>query len=111
MELHSGFAGTFEDITATSETVAASILLRTTYISTNDDDDLDIVSLADGIQGDEKHFILESINAGDSVKITPANANGFTQITFADSEQGAGCTMLMGVSAWSIVGNNGGTIA
>lgn len=111
MQNHSAFAGSFEDITATSETVAASISLRTTYITTNDDDDLDIVSLADGVQGDEKIFIVEAINAGDSVKITPANANGFTQITFADSEQGAGCIMVMGVSAWSIVGNNGGTIA
>lgn len=111
METHSAFSSTYEDLTATSEDVAASILVRTTYISTNDDNDLDNVTLADGIQGDEKIFIVESINAGDSVKVTPANANGFTQITFADSEQGAGCIMVMGASAWSIVGNNGGTIA
>lgn len=111
MEEHEGFAGSYEDLTATSETVAASILKRITFVTSNDDNDLDDISLADGVKGDEKIFVMESILAGDSVKITPANANNFTQITFVDTDDGTGCTMVFDGTNWNIVSNSGGTVA
>lgn len=111
MQPHSAFAASNETITATSDGVAASILLRTTYMVTNDDNDLDIITLADGVIGDEKVFVLKTINAGDSLKIAPATPSGFTQITFADSEVGAGCIMSFDGTSWHIFANNGGTIA
>ena len=111
MQPHSAFAASNETLTATHAGVAASILLRTTYMVTNNDDDLDIITLANGVIGDEKVFALKTIFGGDSLKIVPNAASGFTQITFADSEVGAGCIMSFDGTSWHIVGNNGGTIA
>lgn len=111
MEEHEGFAGSYEDLTATSDTVAASILKMTTFISSNDDNDVDDISVADGVKGDIKIFVVELINAGDDVTITPASANNFTQITFDELEQGLGCVMVFDGTLWNIVANSGGTIA
>lgn len=101
-------------ITATSETVAASVTTTTTEITTNGDTDLDIVSLADGSDGQIKIFAVVAVgNAADSIKITPANMVGGTQITFAASPLGLGCIMEFdsGAGGWIVVANNGGTIA
>lgn len=111
MQGHSAFSGSSENITATSEGVAASITLRTTFITSNDDNDLDNVTLANGVNSDEKLFVIKLVNAGDSVKITPANANNFTQITFTDSQDGLGCIMVFDGANWNIVASSGGTIA
>ena len=111
MQPHSAFAGSYENLTATSDGVAASIILRTTFVTSNDDNDLDNVTLANGVIGDEKIFIMKSILTGDSVKITPATVNNFTQITYTDSQDGLGCIMVFDGAAWNIVASSGGTIA
>ena len=111
MQGHSAFAGSYENLTATSDGVAASITLRTTFITSNDDNDLDNVTLADGVIGDEKLFVLKLINAGDSVKITPANANNFTEITFTDAHDGFGCIMVFDGTNWNIAAKSAGTTA
>ena len=100
-------------ITATSETVAASIDMLTTEITTNGDSDLDNVSLANGVDGQIKVFAIVAVgNAADSVKITPATMIGGTQITFAANPLGLGCIMHYSSGAgWLVIGNNGGTIA
>ena len=99
-----------DDITATSEGVAASIATETTFVTTNGDSDLDNVTLADGVEGQTKHIacVVEG-NAADTWKITPANMVGGTQITF--SGIGEGCTLKMYSAGWVVVGNNGGTIS
>lgn len=100
-----------EAITATSDGVAASLLVLTSIITTNGDADLDNVTLADGVAGQIKIFTVSTETAGgDSVKVTPANLNGGTQITF-DGAVGDGCIMLFDGTNWNIVANNGGTIA
>jgi len=100
-----------EELTATSDGVAASLLVLSTIITTNGDADLDNVTLADGVIGQVKIFTISAETAaGDSVKITPANFNGGTQITF-DGTVGDGCVMVFDGTAWNIVANNGGTIA
>jgi len=113
LQLAKAFGGTPDEITATSETVAASLATLTTEITTNGDSDLDDVSLANGFSGQVKKFIVVAVgNAADSVKITPASMVGGTQITFAANPLGLGCEMIYADNeGWVVSGNNGGTIS
>ena len=109
-----GVINTPDEITATSDGVAASLETVTTEITTNGDSDLDNVTLANGVSGQIKHFVWTVAgNAADTLKITPATTCGsWTQITFGAGEVGDGCTMIYSDSeGWSVIGNNGGTIA
>lgn len=104
------YIGSHDDITATSEGVAASVSTETTFVTTNGDSDLDNVTLADGTEGQTKYICcVAEGNAADTWKITPANMIGGTQITF--SGVGEGCTLKMYSGGWVVVGNNGGTIS
>ena len=104
--------GTPDAITATSDGIAASLETLNTEVTTNDDNDLDIVTLAAGISGQIKHIYCVASFAGDTWKITPATLLGGTQITFGDNSVGTGCTLVYADNeGWIIVGNNGGTIA
>jgi hypothetical protein len=99
-----------DDITATSEGVAASLNTDTTFVTTNGDSDLDNVTLADGAEGQTKTICcVAEGNAADTWKVTPANMVGGTQITFAGV--GEGCVLKMHSTGWVVVGNNGGTIS
>lgn len=102
-----------DSITSDNAGVAASINTPVTLITTDGDSNLDNVTLADGVAaGQIKHFaVIAAGNAADSVKITPANMAGGTQITFAADPTGLGCTMVFDGTNWSVVANNGGTIA
>ena len=102
--------GSHDDITATSDGVAASIATETTFVTTNGDSDLDNVTLADGVEGQTKTIccVVEG-NAADTWKITPANMVGGAQITFAGI--GEGCILKMHSAGWVVVANNGGTIS
>jgi len=101
-----------DEITATSEGVAASIVTLNTEVTTNDDNDLDVVTLADGTSGQIKHIYCVASFTGDTWKITPTTLLGGTQITFGDNSIGTGCTLVFADSeGWIVVGNNGGTIA
>ena len=117
-------AGTFTDLTTgrcvftpdsiTSDNagVAASVSTLLTLITTDGDSNEDNVTLADGQTGQVKMFaVVAAGNAADSVKITPANMAGGTQITFAADPTGLGCTMCFDGTNWTVVSNNGGTIA
>lgn len=101
-----------ENITITSEGVAASVVTPSTEVTTNGDSDLDNVTLANGANGQMKIiFCVAEGNAADTWKITPANMIGGTQITF--SGVGEGCILIYDASfpGWIVIGNNGGTIA
>ena len=99
-------------ITATNAGVAASILTPTTEVTTNDDNDLDNVTLANGTSGQIKHIYCVASFAGDTWKVTPATMLGGTQITFGDNSVGTGCTLVYADNeGWIVIGNNGGTIA
>jgi len=99
-----------ESITATSDGEAASLLTLTTLITTNGDEDEDNVTLADGVAGQIKIFaVIAEGNAADTVKITPANYAGGTQITFGATPVGEGCIMVFDGTNWTVVANNGGT--
>jgi hypothetical protein len=113
-EINNVLTVTPDAITATSETVAASVSTTLTEITTNGDSDLDNVSLANGTDKQIKMFAVVAVgNAADSVKITPASMIGGTQITFPANPLGLGCMMYYdaGVAGWIVIGNNGGTIA
>lgn len=103
-------ASTPDEITATSEGVAASVATVNTEVTTNGDSDLDNVTLANGASGQIKHiYCVAEGNAADTWKITPANMVGGTQITF--SGVGEGCTLVYADDeGWVVVANNGGTI-
>lgn len=102
-------AGSVDSITATDAGVAASIATMITLVTTNSDQDLDNVTLADGVTGQMKTIVCEvEGDAGDTWKVTPAHMVGGTQITFATA--GEGCTLVWSASGWIVSGNNGGTI-
>ena len=113
--IHSGKCSYTPDaITAVSAGTAAALTTVVTEITTNGDMDLDNVTLADGIDGQIKIFaVVVSGDSTDSVKITPANMIGGTQITFSADPIGLGCIMVFdaGAGGWAVVGNNGGTVA
>ena len=99
-----------DEITATSEGVAASIATLNTEVTTNNDGDLDNVTLANGTSGQVKHIYCVVEGGGaDTWKITPATMCGGTQITFAGV--GEGCTLVYADNeGWVVTANNGGTI-
>jgi hypothetical protein len=99
-----------DEITATSEGVAASVTTVNTEVTTNGDSDLDNVTLANGTSGQTKHiYCVAEGTAADTWKITPATMCGGTQITFAGV--GEGCALVYADNeGWVVVGNNGGTI-
>jgi len=100
-----------DEITVTNAGVAASLLTVNTEITTNDDNDLDNVTLADGVSGQIKHIYCVASFAGDTWKITPDTLLGGTQITFGDNSVGTGCTLIYADGeGWIVVGTNGGTI-
>jgi hypothetical protein len=100
-----------DEITATSEGAAASVIILNTEVTTNGDGDLDNVTLANGTSGQIKHiYCVVEGNAADTWKITPANMCGGTQITFSGA--GEGCILVYADSeGWVVVANNGGTIS
>jgi hypothetical protein len=99
-------------ITSDNAGVAASVSTVLTQITTDGDSNEDNVTLADGSAGQMKIFaVVAAGNAADSIKITPANMAGGTKITFAADPTGLGCTMIFDGTNWTVVANNGGTIA
>ena len=102
-----------DSITSDNAGVAASVSTVMTLITTDGDSNLDNVTLADGTtSGQIKHFAIVAVgNAADSVKITPANMFGGTQITFSADPSGLGCSFVFDGTNWTCFANNGGTIA
>ena len=101
-----------ENITSDTAGVAADLNVLTTLITTDGDENLDNVTLVDGQVGQVKHFaVIAEGHANDTIKITPANLNGGTQITFSADPVGEGCSMIFDGTSWNIIANNGGTIA
>ena len=101
-----------DEITATSDGVAASISTMNTEVTTNGDSDEDNVTLANGTSGQIKNiYCVVAGNVADSFKITPLSMVGGTQITFAANPSGKGCTLVYADNeGWIVVGNNGGAI-
>jgi hypothetical protein len=100
-----------DEITASSEGVAASITTLNTEVTTDGGEDLNDVTLANGTSGQVKHiYCVVEGHANDTWKITPATMCGGTQITFAGV--GEGCTLVYADSeGWCVTANNGGTIS
>ena len=99
-----------ENVTSNSEGVAASLDTVVTNITTDGGSDLNEITLANGVAGQMKIFIIIVETAGgDTLKITPATFLVGTQITF-DGTVGDGCIMIYDDNlGWVVVGNNGGT--
>jgi hypothetical protein len=104
-------AGTPDSITATDAGVAASVSTLITLVTTNGDGDLDKVTLANGtIVGQIKIIVCQTEGAaGDTWKVTPATANGWTNIAF--TTVGNGCILVWTAAGWTLAGNNGGTVS
>lgn len=101
-----------DEITATSTGVAASLLTTSTEVTTNDDNDLDNVTLANGTSGQIKRIYCTVSFAGDTWKITPATMLGGSIISFGDNSVGNGCELVWAdTEGWIVIGNNGGTIS
>jgi hypothetical protein len=101
----------YEDLTIDTAGTAASVEVVTTFITTDGDANEDNATLADGINGQVKIFVIQAEGAGgDTWKITPTNLNGGSKISF-DGVIGDGCTMIFDGTNWNIISNNGGTIS
>lgn len=101
----------FEDLTIDTAGTAASVVTVLTIITTDGDGNEDDATLGDGVKGQVKIFIIAVEGAGgDTWKITPANLNGGSKISF-DGVIGDGCTMIFDGTSWTIIGNTGGTIS
>jgi hypothetical protein len=105
-------AYSYEVLAAESGGTAASIVVVTSFVTTNGDSDEDAITLANGTNIGQIKIFVSSVETagGDSYKVTPVSLNGGTQITF-DGVVGDGCTMQWDGTAWNIISNNGGTIA
>ena len=105
------FNTSWEDLTIDTAGTAASIVVMTTFITTDGDFNEDNATLADATKGMIKHFAIAAEGAGsDTWKITPANLNGGSKISF-DGVVGDGCSLLFDGTRWNIIGQNGGTIS
>ena len=102
--------GAWGNVAGDSGGTAAGLGALGHRIYTDNDANLDNVTLADGTSGQVMYFTVTIVGGSDTIKITPATAYGFTQITF--NADGEGCIMVFesGVG-WMIVGNNGGAIS
>lgn len=101
----------FENLTIANAGTAASLVQVVTFIATDGDSNEDNVTLADGTVGQLKIFISKTEGAGgDTWKITPANLNGGTKISF-DGVVGDACTLIFDGTKWNVVSTNGGTIS
>lgn len=100
-----------EDLTATSEGVAADPDITFTAISTNGDEDEDSITVGTpDTDNSLKVFMLKAkAHTNDTVNVTPANLIGGTKILFNAS--GQGCIMARHSGYWVIVANNGGVIS
>ncbi|MDD2657201.1 MAG: hypothetical protein PHD04_00885 [Candidatus Pacebacteria bacterium] len=105
------FIGSFENLTIANAGTAASIVQLITFIATDGNGDEDNVTLADGTVGQLKIFASKTEGAGaDTWKITPANMNGGTKISF-DGVVGDGATLVFDGTKWTCISTNGGTIS
>lgn len=102
-----------ESITSSSDGVAASVSSHITFVTTDGEQDLNNVTLADGtFIGQRKLFVVKAVgHVGDSLKITPDTFVGGDKITFAASPLGKGCQMVWSSAGWVVSANNGGTIS
>lgn len=112
VDVNSGLVGIIDAITADTAGTAASLVTVTTEVTTDGDQNLDDVTLANGQVGQLKAFVcVAEGHGGDTWKVTPDTMNGGTQITFTGAV-GEGCVMIYNTTVgWTVVGNNGGTIA
>ena len=101
----------FEDLTIDNAGTAASVEVVTTFITTDGDGNEDNATLADGTKGQVKKFVSVVEGAGaDTWKITPANMNGGSKISF-DGAVGDSCVLMFDGTSWNVESTNGGTIS
>jgi len=100
-----------EDVTSASAGVALSVAVGHHRITTNGDQDLDIVTLADGSVDGELHEIVV-VAVGhimDTLKVTPASPGSGTDVTFSSTVVGTSVVLRWdGTNAkYQIVGGSG----
>ncbi|MHA1305413.1 MAG: hypothetical protein ACTSPI_17065, partial [Candidatus Heimdallarchaeaceae archaeon] len=69
-----------ESVTVSSDAGVASVTTYATYITSENAGGADVVSLADGVAGQEKLIVLRT-DGGDDIEITPTNFVNGTKIT------------------------------
>jgi hypothetical protein len=100
-----------EDVTATSAGVALSLNTPVHWITTNGDEDLDNLTLADGSVDGERHYIsvVAKGHANDTLKVTPTSPGSLTHVTWGTLVVGS-CVVLMWDATnakWQIAGGLG----
>ena len=98
--LRSGSAQ-YETLTANG---AASLATPVTFVDNSTASDITI-TLADGVEGQEKFFIFQTRSSTGKARLTPANTAGFSTLTLHTA--GAGVALRFTNGKWYIVGNMG----
>ncbi|MCH7624005.1 MAG: hypothetical protein IIB46_08000 [Nitrospinae bacterium] len=93
----------FEEVTlqALSGPGAVDIITKTTHITTTG---ADAFTIADGSYLGQVKKVILIVDAGDAV-LTPANALGWSTITFADP--GDSVTLEWATGGWALIGQGG----
>ena len=99
-----------ERVTATSAGVALDMSCVVHFVTTNGDQDLDDLTMADGSVDGERHYIsvVALGNASDTLKVTPVSPGADNFITWTTTQVGT-CVELMWdatLAVWQIVGGN-----
>ena len=102
-----------ESISSASEGVAVSPGRGVLHLITTDgDQDANVVTLADGVAGDRHVFLIVVVgNANDDLEVTPANINGGDKVDFADPAVGDYCELVFQGANWFLLGTEGGSLA
>jgi len=96
---------TTEDLVSADAGVAASLTIGTSFVTSTNAGDEDLVTLADGVAGQTKTFILEAGTEDSGVAITPANFAAGTDVLLDANDE---VLVLMFMSTdWVIITNTG----
>ena len=86
----------------------ASLAVKTTFVVTDATGaSADVITLADGVAGQEKIIILKTDGETTGLKVTPAS---YASSDVLLEDAGDGVTFVFDGTNWALVSNNGGTI-
>lgn len=101
-----------ETVDATSAGVSAGVSRHMLHrCTTNGDEDVDVINLADGQAGDLHLFLITTVgHANDDLRVTPANLSGGTYVEFAAPAVGQYCWLVFDGSTYFLLDTSGGVL-
>ena len=97
--LDSRFDGTFAYLTETITSPGAASVTRTTTLINGGGAATEVVTLANGITGQIKIFVVKALNGTTTINITPTNFNGGASVSITVA--GDGASMIFDGTNWN----------